>query len=974
MQKRNRKLVKGIHKMQKRSNKKPRSEVTPEGHRIIQMKKQAFFFTKSANEKIRKLKDYQVHLHIDNNVPPVVQKERRIPLALRKRVNAEIAKMEKAGIIEDVTNEATPWLNPLVIVPKPEEGVRICLDMREANKAINRTRYPTATVEDLKIKLSGSKVFTKLDMRSAFHQLELSEDSRPITAFQSETGIKRYTRLIFGVNSASKEMQHVLRSLIADINGVENIADDLFIFAKSQEKHDVILNKVLKRFEEKGFTLNLEKCVFCKSNLEFFGHIFSEEGMKPSPKKIETITNMPQPEDVKSLRSFLELTNCMQTYILDYSTITYPLRQLIKEKAEWKWTSECEHAFATLKSALSSESCLAYFDENKETFMFTDASPYGISAVLLQKSKGKDDVKVISYSSKSLTETEMKYAQIERECLSIVYGCEKNRLYLIGREFTIFNDHKALVNLLNNPKSTIPLRIERLTLRLQGYNFTIKHVKSAENISDYASRHPHTFSDDKKSNGIEEYVNFTATYACPKAVTLDDIKTQTSQDKICQHLASIIEKNNWHLLDKPTNYPDLSSKELDELRHYRKFKHELTVSNNKDIVLKQRRIILPKCYHNIAVTLAHQGHQGVQKTKELLRSKVYFQGIDNMVEKKISNCIPCQAVTPTSADAPIRIMDIPEQVWETLNIDFLGPFPTGYYLFVVIDQRSKFPEVEFLKSTKAETLIPCLDRMFSTYGNPRNVISDNGPPFSSQKNTSYFKQRGIKHRRITPLWPQANAEAERFMQPLNKIMRTAKLEHKDWREEVYRFLFAYRSTPHSTTKVAPSELMFNRKISYSIPLIDNKLTYENQQQIATDNNKAAKIKNKQYADERRHTKEPSLCEEDRVIVKQLKYNKLSTPYSIQPYRVTKINDTMVTAQSEIESSNITRNISHFKSIPTTAPTPIIVKEEEDIAIEPQLPVSQPANKPPFRNYTPPNQNRKIYPTRSRRPVHQWRKY
>ncbi|XP_057290865.1 uncharacterized protein LOC130613554 [Hydractinia symbiolongicarpus] len=523
----------------------------------------------------------------------------------------------------------------------------------------------------------------------------------------------------------------------------------------------------------------------------------------------------------------------MQTYILDYGTITYPLRQLIKEKAEW--TSECKHAFATLKSALSSESCLAYFDENKETFMFTDASPYGISAVLLQKSNGKDDVKVISYSSKSFIETEMKYAQIERECLSIVYGCKKDRLYLIAREFTIFNDQKALVNLLSNPKSTIPLRIERLTLRLQGYNFTIKHVKSAENISDYASRYPHTFSDDKKSNGIEEYVNFTATYACPKAITLDDIKTQTSQDKICQHLASIIGKNNWHLLDKPTNYPDLSSKELDELKHYRKFKHELTL---------------------------------IKDTKVLLRSKVYFQGIDDLVEKKISNYIPCQAVTPTRADAPIRIMDIPEQVWETLNIDFLGPFPTGYYLFVVIDQRSKFPEVEFLKSTKAEILIPCLDRMFSTYGNPRNVISDNGPPFSSQKIKSYFKQRGIKHRRITPLWPQANAEAERFMQPLNKIMRTAKLEHKDWRNEVYRFLFAYRSTPHSTTKVAPSELMFNRKISYSIPSIDNKLTYENQQQIATDNDKAAKIKNKQYADERRHTKEPSLCEGDRVVVVQ----------------------------------------------------------------------------------------------------------
>ena len=155
-----------------------------------------------------KLKGHQVKLHIDKTVPPIAQKERRIPFALRERVNAELKKLEEAGIVEDVTDEPTPWLNPLVIVEKPDGGIRLCLDMRCANTAIGRTRYPTPTIDDLKIKLRGAKLFSKLDMKSAFHQLELSPESRYITAFQSDTRIKRYTRLMFGVYSAPRVTTH----------------------------------------------------------------------------------------------------------------------------------------------------------------------------------------------------------------------------------------------------------------------------------------------------------------------------------------------------------------------------------------------------------------------------------------------------------------------------------------------------------------------------------------------------------------------------------------------------------------------------------------------------------------------------------------------------------------------------------------------------------------------------------------------
>ena len=197
-------------------------------------------------------------------------------------MNEELKPLENEGIIEDVTGEPTPWLNPLVIVLKGEHNIRICVDMRAANKAISRTQYLTPTVDDLLVKLKGSKFFTKLDMASAFHQIELDQDSRFITAFQSDTRIKRFKRLIFGVNSAAEELQHALQTILAD-NRATNIADDILIFAEDTKQHDETLTRALERCDSKGITLNMQKRVFCKNNLKYYGFMFSEKGMKPDP-------------------------------------------------------------------------------------------------------------------------------------------------------------------------------------------------------------------------------------------------------------------------------------------------------------------------------------------------------------------------------------------------------------------------------------------------------------------------------------------------------------------------------------------------------------------------------------------------------------------------------------------------------------------------------------------------------------------
>lgn len=543
---------------------------------------------------VGKIKDVSIKLHVNKNVTPVAERERRIPFALRDEVKRTIEEWEKADIIEDVTSEPTPWLSQMVIVPKEEKGkVRVCVDMRNANRAIERTRYPTPTIDDVIAKLSGAKYFSKLDMNSAFHQLELEPASRYITAFQTEDRVKRFKRLLFGLNSAPEELQHVLRSILADIPGATNIADDILVYGKTQEEHDIALEKTLEALAKKGATLNLRKCVFNKRNLEYFGYVFSDEGMRPSESKVRALKELSRPENACAVRSFLGFTNYLKRFVPDYSTLTHPLRQLIKKDVPFEWTDECENSFTSIVNSLSDKSNLAYFDEKKETFVYCDASPVGLSAILLQRTPGKNDLQVINYSSRALTDTESRYSQIERECLGIVYACERNRLYLFGRQFTLFNDHKALINILNNNKSKLPLRIERMLLRLQGYEFEAKHVNSEQNISDYASRHP---VDEARATTtyVETYVNMVTKFATPKAFKIDDIAKETENETELQTLKKLIRDNNWYTLNEPQKHEHLRNVNVDLLKQFRKIKDELTVNFTHGVILKDNRIILPK--------------------------------------------------------------------------------------------------------------------------------------------------------------------------------------------------------------------------------------------------------------------------------------------------------------------------------------------------------------------------------------------
>ncbi|CAB3998550.1 Hypothetical predicted protein, partial [Paramuricea clavata] len=334
------------------------------------------------------------------NIKPVAQPERRIPFHIREKVTHELDKLTKQGIIEPCSGP-TPWASPLFVVPKPKnpEETRICVDMRMPNTAIIRERHPMPTADELIHKLNGAKVFSKLDLCHRYHQILLAPESRYITTFRTHKGLHRYVRLNYGTSAASEVFQYAISQAIAGIDGVVNISEDVLIFGKTQLDHDTALKTVFERLRQVCLTLNKSKCAYNKGTLEFFGMIFSADGVSPDPKKIEAIVNAPHPTNVSGVRSLLEL--------------------------------------------------------------IVDACPTGLGAILQQHTPGNEDYKVIAYASRALSPVEQRYSQTEHEALAIVWTMERFHIYRYGTEFVLYTDHKPLELICNNPKSKPPARIER---------------------------------------------------------------------------------------------------------------------------------------------------------------------------------------------------------------------------------------------------------------------------------------------------------------------------------------------------------------------------------------------------------------------------------------------------------------------------------------------------------------------------------
>ena len=292
--------------------------------------------------------------------------------------------------------------------------------MRRASQAIVRERHPIPTVDDVLYQLNGSTVFSKLDLRSGFHQIELEEQSRKITTFITHKGLFRYKRLMFGISSAPELYQHTIQQVLEGCEGAYNIHDDIIIHGRTVKEHDVRLRKTFERIQEKGLTFNRHKCAFSMSKLTFMGCLLSNQGIGPTESRVEAVVDAREPQNAEEVQRFLVLVNFSARSIANLASIAEPLHRLKRKQTPFVWGTEQQGSFDALKDSLANAETLAYFNSNaKETKLITDASPVGLGAVLTQFQGGCE--RVVAYAGRSLTDVERRLSQTEKEALGLVW-------------------------------------------------------------------------------------------------------------------------------------------------------------------------------------------------------------------------------------------------------------------------------------------------------------------------------------------------------------------------------------------------------------------------------------------------------------------------------------------------------------------------------------------------------------------------
>lgn len=770
---------------------------------------------------LSKMKDIVVKIPIDDTVKPVIQPYRRVPVPLEDAVDRKIEELLLLDIIEPVKGSAE-WVSPMVVVPKDGgKEVRLCLDMRRANLAIKRENYPLPIIDDFLPHIGGAKLFSKLDVRNAFHQIEIAPESRAITTFITKRGLFRYKRLMFGISCAPEMFQKIMEQILAGCEGCVNFADDIFIYGKNKEEHDKRLDKVLAALKDKDIELKEEKCVFGVSKIKFLGHELSEHGISPSLEKVKAVKMFREPKTQEEVRSFLGLVNYIGRFIPDLATLTFDLRHLTKKEEPFVWGNKQKEAFAKLKNVISDDAILGYYDVRRKTMIFADASPVGLGAVLVQE--GLEGPCIISYASKSLSDVEKRYCQTEKEALALVWAVERFHYYVFGKDFFLLTDHRPL-EVLFGPKSRPCARIERWVLRLQSYNYTIRYKPGKVNIADPLSRLcEENLNHEPFDEFAEHYINNIVECAKPVAITLKEISDCSQNDEEIQIIKKALYNDSWD------NVP-LS---------YKIFQNEFCFAGS--ILLRCDRIVIPKGLREKILRLGHEGHPGGTVMKNRMRAKVWWPKIGDEIEKCVKQCLGCLRVSAPDPPEPLKRTELPSKPWQHLAADFMGPIDNRYHLLVIVDYYSRFIEVDIMTKIDARNTVERMEAVFARFGFPESLRTDNGPQFDSEEFKSYFKSINVKLNPTIPYWPQMNGEVERQNRSLLKRIKISHGNNSDWKRDLLDFLLLYRSTKHQVTGKTPAELMFGWNIKDKLPVIPTSMDIDDD---VLENDKLAKAKGK----------------------------------------------------------------------------------------------------------------------------------
>ena len=555
----------------------------------------------------------------------------------------------------------------------------------------------------------------------------------------------------------SKRMDKV----IAGLQGVAKSMDDFLIYAKDVPEHDRRLRLILSAMSDFGVTLNLEKCYFRQTEVEFLGHRISSAGVQPLREKLEAITSFPTPKNITELRSFMGFAQQMSRFSPKLSTAAEPLRDHLRSKNLWLWTPNHLQDFQKVKSVLSSTPVLAHYDISKPTKLRTDGSLLNGISVLVYQQHGAD-CKPIDCSSRFLSPAEKNYFPMELEILAVTWGCEKMSVYLQGLpHFSIQTDHKPLIPILNSKSLTeLSPRIQRLRMRLLRYNFTAEYVPGKQLIdADTLSRDPvlqPTLPDQIAEKDVAFHVHAVLQQLPTTEHRIEVIKQATKDDHCLRQLMVMIQ-NGW---------PDSKQHCPVECQVYFQHRGDLTLLDG--LILNGDRILIPSTLRKEVLHKIHEGHLGMEKCKKRARQTVFWPNMSNHNEQLVRQCDVCLKLLPSKSHDPLLSQPVATRGWQKVGTD-LFTFGNRSYL-IIADYYSLWPEVYLLKEPAAHCVIEATKEAFSHNGIAEEVISDNGPQYSSLKYKRFSKEWEFRHITSSPRYPRSNGLAESMVKSVKRLL------------------------------------------------------------------------------------------------------------------------------------------------------------------------------------------------------------
>lgn len=707
---------------------------------------------------------------------PSKQRYYAVSPAIQKTMYEEVDRMLDLGVIEE---SRSAWSSPVTVVAKANGKSRLCLDARHLNSVTVKDAYPMPLIEGILSRLNETHFISSVDLKDAFWQIELEEQSREKTAFTVPgRPLYQFTRMPFGLCNAAQSMCRLMDLTIPSAlrEFIFVYIDDLLVVSSNFETHLERLQLVADCLRKSNLTINVGKSKFCMRTIKYLGHIVGNGEIKPDPDRVKSIAEFPQPTTVRQVRRFLGMAGWYQRYIHNYSDVAAPITDLLRNADRFNWNPNAQAAFKALKTCLTTAPVLTHPDFSLPFCIQCDASISGVGGVLFQTKNGEE--RPIAFMSKKLNSAQRNYTVTELECLAAILCVKRFRCYIEGMEFKIITDHASLKWLMCQKDLTG--RLARWSLKLQAFNFSIEHRKGSENIVP-----------DTLSRATVDEIN---TVSQPLDIADPEFKSESYQ-QLLEHVKS--------------NQPQLADLRINDNIVYKRIIHGGDTNG-----ASEWKIWVPDGLQEKIIAESHNppsaAHGGVDKTLDLIRRYHFWPGMSSGVRAFIAQCSLCKETkSPNQTLRPLMgVPLIAERPFQHIYIDLLGPYPRSKLgnsvILIILDQLTKFVWLKPLRKATAITIVKYVEaEIFHLIGAPETILSDNGKQFVSKEFKSLLNRYGVKQIYTATHSPQVNA-SERVNRSIIAAIRVyIEQDQTRWDVNISAIASALRNATHASTSRSP---------------------------------------------------------------------------------------------------------------------------------------------------------------------------